>query len=96
MLFFAILLVYGLVVGWIAELLNPVDAPRGMLSTILVGIAGSYVGGFLHFLLFGGGPLRMSGLLFGVIGGVIFLSILRWVRFNMNDKRYFFSGRIKE
>jgi uncharacterized membrane protein YeaQ/YmgE (transglycosylase-associated protein family) len=64
--------VYGLVVGTVAKWLHPGPDPKGFLPTIGIGIAGSYVGGLLSWLLFGvGGPLHPAGLVFGIIGGVI-------------------------
>ena len=66
--------VYGLIVGSIAKYLHPGPDPEGILPTVGIGVAGSFVGGFLSWLLFGfGGPLHPAGLVFGVIGGVIFL-----------------------
>lgn len=65
--------VYGLVVGSVAKFLHPGPDPKGLLHTVVVGIAGSYIGGLLSWLLFGvGGPFAASGLIFGVFGGVIF------------------------
>ena len=78
MLYILFLLIIGLIIGSIAKLLHPGKDPAGCLSTIGIGIAGSYVGGFLSWIIFGGTPLRMSGLIFGVIGGVIFLIFWRW------------------
>lgn len=81
MLFLLSLLVYGLVVGMVAKLLHPGEDPVGFLPTIGIGLAGSYVGGFLNWLLFGGAePFTMSGIVMGVIGGVIFCWLYRKYR----------------
>jgi uncharacterized membrane protein YeaQ/YmgE (transglycosylase-associated protein family) len=40
-------IVLGLVVGVLAKFLMPGDDPGGMIVTILIGIAGAFVGGFL-------------------------------------------------
>lgn len=67
-------LIYGLVVGSLSKWLYPGRDPDGFLATIGIGVVGSYVGGLLSWLLFGiGGPLHPAGLVFGVVGGVIFL-----------------------
>ena len=45
--FIIVLLIVGLIVGAIARLLMPGRDPLGILGTIALGIAGSFVGGFL-------------------------------------------------
>ena len=71
-------LIYGTIVGGIAKFLHPGEDPGGFLSTIGIGIAGSYIGGVLNFLFFGTGtPFSPSGLIMGVIGAVIFCWIYR-------------------
>jgi len=69
--------VFGLIVGAIARLLVPGEQPIGFLGTILLGIVGSFVGGFLGSLLFGG-EINLSnpaGWIGGIIGAVIALLI---------------------
>ena len=74
-------LVYGLIVGcvakWLHHKLRGADGePVGALATIEVGVAGSFIGGFLNYLLFGtGSPFSSSGVLMGVVGAVILLCI---------------------
>jgi uncharacterized membrane protein YeaQ/YmgE (transglycosylase-associated protein family) len=55
----------------------------GVVATIVLGIVGSFVGGFLGFLLFrrdpGEGVLQPSGIIGSVIGAVIVLLIYRAV-----------------
>lgn len=65
-------LIYGLIVGLIAKSIYKGVVPSGFLSTAIVGISGSFVGGFLKYLLTGSGdPFQASGLIFGVIGGIL-------------------------
>lgn len=66
--------IYGLVVGFIAKWLHPGDEePAGILPTIGIGIVGSYLGGFLAWILgMGSSPLSSSGLIFGIMGAVLF------------------------
>lgn len=71
-------LVYGLIVGLLAKAVHPGEDPVGFLPTIGIGIAGSYVGGFIHYLLGGGGhPFSPSGILLGTVGGVLFCWLYR-------------------
>lgn len=64
--------VYGLVVGLISKAIYRYkDSPTGMLSTLSIGVCGSFVGGFISYLVGGGNPLQPSGVVMGVLGGVI-------------------------
>ncbi len=69
--------IFGLIVGAIARLLVPGRQSMSLVATILLGIIGSFVGGFLGSLLFGGEiPLRNpAGWIGGIIGAVIALLI---------------------
>ena len=79
MLYILSWIVYGLVVGLIAKSLHPGEDPVGFLPTIGIGIIGSYVGGFIYFLLGRGDAFSTSGIVMGVIGGVIFCwAYQRW------------------
>jgi uncharacterized membrane protein YeaQ/YmgE (transglycosylase-associated protein family) len=74
------LAIIGLIAGAIARLLVPGKDPIGIMGTILLGIVGSFIGGFLGFLLQhdrGEGWLHTSGLLGSVVGSVIALLIYR-------------------
>ncbi len=72
-------LIVGLVVGALAKLVMPGRDPGGILITILLGIAGSFVAGMLGHALgwyeVGDGP----GILASVLGAVILLAIYRAV-----------------
>lgn len=72
-------LILGLIAGAIARLLVPGKDSMGILPTLLLGIVGSFVGGTLASLLFGGGgnlfEFRTSGLIGSVIGAVIALLV---------------------
>jgi uncharacterized membrane protein YeaQ/YmgE (transglycosylase-associated protein family) len=46
-------IVFGLIAGIIAKLLMPGRDPGGCIITMLLGIAGAFVGGFLYRLLTG-------------------------------------------
>jgi uncharacterized membrane protein YeaQ/YmgE (transglycosylase-associated protein family) len=63
----------GLVIGAVAKLLMPGQDPGGWIVTILLGIAGSWVGGWAF------GLLGMSGLGGGLIGAVLGAMLLLFV-----------------
>ncbi|MGE0884846.1 MAG: GlsB/YeaQ/YmgE family stress response membrane protein [Blastocatellales bacterium] len=70
--------VIGLVVGLIARFLMPGKDPMGLLMTMVLGIAGSFVGTFLGRLLFGG-RYYSAGFIMSVIGAVILLWLYRMI-----------------
>ncbi|MPZ72227.1 MAG: GlsB/YeaQ/YmgE family stress response membrane protein [Nitriliruptorales bacterium] len=72
-------LIVGLLAGAIARFLVPGRDPMGCIGTMLLGIAGSYVGGFLSSLIFNNQiDLRASNSFIGaVIGAVVALLLLR-------------------
>jgi uncharacterized membrane protein YeaQ/YmgE (transglycosylase-associated protein family) len=64
--------VYGLLVGLISKAIYRYkDSPKGFLSTLAIGVCGSFVGGFVSYLAGGGSPLQPSGVALGVLGGVV-------------------------
>jgi uncharacterized membrane protein YeaQ/YmgE (transglycosylase-associated protein family) len=71
--------VFGLIAGAVARLLTPGKGPRGCLATIGVGVAGSFIGGFISHMLFGSADegIQPAGFIGAVIGGVILLLLLR-------------------
>jgi uncharacterized membrane protein YeaQ/YmgE (transglycosylase-associated protein family) len=88
-------LIYGLIVGLVAKALHPGDDPVGLLPTVGVGVAGSFVGGFANWVLGNGtSPFQSSGILMGVIGGVVFLAAWRWWKLRSKSKT-FWTGKKK-
>jgi uncharacterized membrane protein YeaQ/YmgE (transglycosylase-associated protein family) len=71
--------VFGLVAGAIARLLVPGPDRMGCFGTIILGIVGSLVGGFLSRLIFRppGDEFSPAGLFGAIVGGVIVLVIYR-------------------
>lgn len=71
------LLILGIVAGYLARLLVPGPDPMSFAGTILLGIVGSFAGGFLGWLLFGEdldeGALQASGIIGSVIGAIVVL-----------------------
>jgi uncharacterized membrane protein YeaQ/YmgE (transglycosylase-associated protein family) len=67
------LALWGLVVGALARLALPGPDPMGILPTIGLGLAGSFVGGLIAGLLWA----RAAGFIFSVIGGIVVLYLYR-------------------
>jgi uncharacterized membrane protein YeaQ/YmgE (transglycosylase-associated protein family) len=65
-------LLLGLVAGALARLLVPGRDPMGWVGTLLLGLAGSFVGGWLADVLFDDESIGLVG---AVIGAVIVLVI---------------------
>ena len=81
--FLLVMLVIGAIAGFIARAVVPGPDPMGVLGTIVLGVVGAFVGGFLGYLLFGkdaaDGALQPAGLLGAIIGAVIALLVYRQV-----------------
>ena len=72
-------LVVGLVVGAIAKLLTPGKDPGGCIITILIGIAGALVAGYLGRALGWYEPGQTAGFIASVIGAMLLLLIYRMI-----------------
>jgi uncharacterized membrane protein YeaQ/YmgE (transglycosylase-associated protein family) len=72
-------ILFGLVVGVIGKLIMPGRDPGGFIITILLGIAGALVGGFLGRSLGMYGEGEPAGFVMAVIGSIILLAIYRMV-----------------
>jgi len=71
-------IIIGLIAGAIARLLVPGKDPMGWLGTLILGLVGSLVGGFLGNLLFSGEfDVSAAGLIGSVVGAVIALLAYR-------------------
>jgi uncharacterized membrane protein YeaQ/YmgE (transglycosylase-associated protein family) len=83
------LIIIGLVAGALARLAVPGKQNLTVGGTIVLGVVGSFVGGFLGYLLFhhdsGGGFIQPSGIIGSVIGSIIVL--LLWLRFGDKSRR---------
>ncbi len=77
------LIVIGLIAGALARLIVPGRDPMSIGATIVLGIVGSFVGGFLADVLFRNDTqdrgLSPAGLLGSVVGAVIALLVYRAV-----------------
>jgi uncharacterized membrane protein YeaQ/YmgE (transglycosylase-associated protein family) len=70
-------IIIGAIAGALGKLIMPGDDPGGIIVTILLGIAGAFVGGFLASLIgIGGGGIIWS-IIIATIGAIILLAIYR-------------------
>jgi uncharacterized membrane protein YeaQ/YmgE (transglycosylase-associated protein family) len=72
-----LMILFGLIAGAIAKMLMPGRDPGGIVITILLGIAGSLLGGFLFNAMGIGGGERYAGLIGSVIGAMLLLFLYR-------------------
>lgn len=87
---------FGLVTGYVAKILHPGEEPQGMISTIGIGIIGSFIGGGINWVLgMGTSAFAPSGFLMSIVGGVICCVVWRWytLRNSPEGPRSFFTGR---
>jgi uncharacterized membrane protein YeaQ/YmgE (transglycosylase-associated protein family) len=71
------LLLVGLIVGAVARVLLPGPDPLGIGMTILLGLAGSFIGFFLGFFLLG----RPGGFILAVLSSMLLIYLIRRSRF---------------
>ena len=76
-------IILGLLAGVIAKALLPGDDPGGIIVTMLIGVAGALIGGFLAGVLFDADPLDeffdISTWITAIVGSVVLLLIYRMV-----------------
>jgi uncharacterized membrane protein YeaQ/YmgE (transglycosylase-associated protein family) len=82
---FIIWLIVGGLIGWIASMIMKTDAQQGVILNVVVGIVGSFLGGWLIAPLLGTGTINQNdfsamGLLASLIGAVILLAIVNLFR----------------
>jgi len=79
--FLIMLVVVGLIAGFIARALVPGPDPMGVGGTIVLGIVGSFIGGFLGWAIFGkdfeDGAFQASGLIGSIVGAILALLVYR-------------------
>jgi uncharacterized membrane protein YeaQ/YmgE (transglycosylase-associated protein family) len=76
-------IVLGGIAGLIAKAIMPGKDPGGCIITVIIGIVGALLGGFLSTALgFGGltGDIDWRSLLIAVIGSIVLLAIWRLMR----------------
>ncbi len=70
-------ILFGLIVGALAKLVMPGRDPGGIIVTILLGIVGAVLGGFVGRALGFYGPNEAAGFLMSFLGAVVLLVIYR-------------------
>lgn len=82
--FIIVLVVVGFIAGALARLLVPGPDPMSLAGTWLLGVLGSFLGGFLGYVLFGAdvedGAVQVSGVIGSVIGAVLLLLLYRAIQ----------------
>jgi len=76
-------IILGLLAGWIAKALMPGDDPGGIIVTMVIGVVGAILGGFLAGALFDTDPLDeffdISTWVTAIVGAMILLFLYRLV-----------------
>jgi len=72
-------IIIGAVIGAVAKLLMPGRDPGGCIITILLGIAGSFVAGYLGQAMGWYSPGQPAGFIFSVIGAMVLLLLYRLI-----------------
>ena len=73
-------IIFGLLAGGIAKFIMPGKDPGGCLLTIIIGIAGSLIGGFIGTRVFGLGPVtgfNLQSLGLAILGAFLLLVVFR-------------------
>ncbi|MCX5583221.1 GlsB/YeaQ/YmgE family stress response membrane protein [Streptomyces erythrochromogenes] len=82
----------GLLAGFIAKALMPGKDPGGIIVTMLIGIAGGLLGGWLGKVIFGvdsiDGFFDLSTWIAAIIGSVILLIVYRLIAGNRRHHRH--------
>jgi len=75
-------IVFGLLAGWVAKLLVPGSDPQGCIITMVIGVLGAVIGGFIgSWLGFGAVTgFNLKSFLIAVIGAVLLLALYHLLR----------------
>ena len=74
------MIIVGLVAGLLARAIKPGSDPMGWIMTIVLGIVGALLGGFLAGLIGINADGGFTGLIFSVIGAIILLFIYEMIK----------------
>ncbi len=89
--FVIVLIIVGLIAGALARFLVPGRDPMGCLGTIVLGVAGSFLGGFLWNLIEYGHlethKFHPAGILGSILGAIILLILLRMTGMERGRRR---------
>lgn len=76
-------IIFGLIAGAVAKLILPGKDPGGFIMTIIIGIVGALVGGFIANILGYASVepgFNLTSFIFAVIGSIVLLLIYRMVK----------------
>ncbi len=71
-------LIFGLIVGLVARAIMPGRQSMGLLATTLLGVAGSFVGGLIGSVIYGGPifELHTAGIIGSLIGALLVMFLM--------------------
>jgi uncharacterized membrane protein YeaQ/YmgE (transglycosylase-associated protein family) len=72
-------IIFGLIVGAIAKFLMPGRDPGGFIVTMLLGVAGALLGGFIGRAMGFYGANEGAGWIVSILGAIILLALYRMV-----------------
>src|SRR5439155_23645981 len=72
-------IVFGLIVGIVAKFLMPGRDPRGFIFTVVLGIVGALIGGFLGRIMGLYGEGDSAGCVMAVVGAMVLLAVFRFI-----------------
>lgn len=75
-------IIFGLIAGGLAKLIMPGRDPGGCITTMLLGVAGAFLGGFLYEQFLGGSSYMqfdVASMLTAIVGALIILAIYRLI-----------------
>ncbi len=73
------MIIFGAIVGAIAKLIMPGKDPGGIIVTIILGILGSVIGGWILGLVVPGRDAGTAGWIGSILGAILLLWIYRMV-----------------
>ena len=75
-------IVFGLLAGWVAKMLVPGSDPQGCIITMVIGVLGAVIGGFIgSWLGFGAVTgFNLKSFLIAVVGSVLLLAVYHLLR----------------
>ena len=73
------MLIIGLIIGAVAKLIMPGKDPGGVIVTMLIGVAGSFIAGYLGHAVGWYKEGETAGFVASVIGAIILLAIYRLI-----------------
>ena len=82
-------IIFGALAGWVANLITGRNSRLGCFGNIVVGVIGSFIGGWIYTLITGHALLvgwNWTAFIVAVIGGVVLLVIINAV-FNSPQKK---------